>query len=416
MAHISVGNAVAKGFKKLEEYSKNSDDESTKDNQDFHSQDKFCKSLKLDITEKQWFLSSSECQMNKLKDLQSADPLFINKKDFITGYTALHWAARDGKSELLHWLCDAGAKVNIRTNGGYTPLHLAVMHSQALIVDILITDYYADINARDYSGRKPGHYVQSDMPTWVQRALRANQGATEGPKIDALVMSSTASLAAMHGKPVARSWSSVKAESIEERANVDGVHKNRTKSILRSFKKIRHKDRQTPSREHHVPKNREADSKDRLKPETRSRSVPDICLTPRSKKKLLQIEHPHFDQASISTVKSCTNVSEADKSNFERTSSDLDEVISDEESDRTKESYTKPIKTELNGSHCLGDAKDEVEPLYPLKNTSMVNGVKTGSFNDGLVNGKDTVNKIGKDFKQNLIDKNANQWKATTLV
>jgi len=84
MAHISVGNAVAKGFKKLEEYSKNSDDESTKDNQDFHSQDKFCKSLKLDITEKQWFLSSSECQMNKLKDLQSADPLFINKKDFIT--------------------------------------------------------------------------------------------------------------------------------------------------------------------------------------------------------------------------------------------------------------------------------------------------------------------------------------------
>jgi len=71
--------------------------------------------LPLDITEKQWFLSSSECQMNKLKDLQSADPLFINKKDFITGYTALHWAARDGKSELLHWLCDAGAKVNIRT-------------------------------------------------------------------------------------------------------------------------------------------------------------------------------------------------------------------------------------------------------------------------------------------------------------
>ena len=28
---------------------------------------------------------------------------------------ALHWAAREGKSELLHWLCDAGAEVNIRT-------------------------------------------------------------------------------------------------------------------------------------------------------------------------------------------------------------------------------------------------------------------------------------------------------------
>ena len=109
-------------------------------------------------------------------------------------------------------------------------------------------------------------------------------------------------------------------------------------------------------------------------------------------------------------------MSEADKSNSERTSSDLEEVFSVEESDRTKPSYTKPINTELNQSGCLGDLKDEVEPFPPIKSTTMVNGVKTGSFNDGLVNGRDTVNKIGKDFKQKLIDKNANQWKATTLV
>ena len=157
-------------------------------------------------------------------------------------------------------------------------------------------------------------------------------------------------------------------------------------------------------------------SKERLKLETRSRSVPDVCLTPRSRKKLLQIEHPHFDHANISTVKSCTDVSEADKSNSERTSSDLEEVFSVEESDRTKPSYTKPINTELNQSGRLGDLKDVVEPFPPIKSTTMVNGVKTGSFNDSLVNGRDTVDKIGKDFKQKLIDKNANQWKATTLV
>eukprot|EP00112_Aurelia_sp_Birch-Aquarium-sp1_P010601 Seg2259.6 transcript_id=Seg2259.6/GoldUCD/mRNA.D3Y31 product="Ankyrin repeat domain-containing protein SOWAHC" protein_id=Seg2259.6/GoldUCD/D3Y31 len=251
--------------------------------------------LPLDASEKQWFLASSQCKFDKLKELLSVEATFINKKDFFT--SALHWAAKTGKSELLHWLCDSGADVNLRT--GYTPLHLAVMHCRALIVDILITDYEADINARDYSGRKPGHYAQSDMPTWVQRALRTNQGSTDGAKLDALVMSTTANLAAIKGRPLSRSWSSFRHENHDENKTAvdqkDSGIRSRTKSMLRSFRKLRNKDRMQQSREP-ISRQREREAKVKLRSESRSRSVPDICLTPRTKKKILQIEHPHFDE------------------------------------------------------------------------------------------------------------------------
>ena len=162
--------------------------------------------------------------------------------------------------------------------------------------------------------------------------------------------------------------------------------------------------------------------KEKLKPEARSRSVPDICITPRTRKKLLQIEHPHFDKVDVLSNISCTDVSQTLKSDSERFSQDLDKVFSTYRSDRTETSYSSPSKTENGGLHLMGGSKDEVECFrsegYPrVKNAVMTNEAKSESFGAKLVNNAIGMNEINKnDFKQRLIDQNANPWKATTLV
>ncbi len=67
--------------------------------------------------------------------VKTAPELLRKKGDHIKGYidkqnkdgdTALHIAARQGKSNLVKWLCNAGADVNIRNKQGRTPLDIAI--------------------------------------------------------------------------------------------------------------------------------------------------------------------------------------------------------------------------------------------------------------------------------------------------
>src|SRR5687768_17005560 len=55
------------------------------------------------------------------------------------GMTALHWAARQGDTELAQMLLYAGANVKATTRlGGYTPLILASQNGSAALLDALI--------------------------------------------------------------------------------------------------------------------------------------------------------------------------------------------------------------------------------------------------------------------------------------
>lgn len=55
------------------------------------------------------------------------------------GYTALHYAARNGNEEICKILINAGlADVNATTNGGATPLHRAAMMGHLNIVQMLV--------------------------------------------------------------------------------------------------------------------------------------------------------------------------------------------------------------------------------------------------------------------------------------
>ena len=84
------------------------------------------------------------------------------------GWTPLHWAARAGKIEIVRMLIDAGANVNVQTNGGSTPLHEAVRYGSVEIVRMLI-DAGADVNLQDEDGKLPYELATTlEMKTILQ--------------------------------------------------------------------------------------------------------------------------------------------------------------------------------------------------------------------------------------------------------
>ena len=57
------------------------------------------------------------------------DPKLAKHKDFVSGFTALHWACKHGNMDLVKLLAgNYGVPVNIKSHGGYTPLHMACQH------------------------------------------------------------------------------------------------------------------------------------------------------------------------------------------------------------------------------------------------------------------------------------------------
>lgn len=101
--------------------------------------DEDCASVTLDPLEHEWMLCASDGLWESLQSLLTVEPSLVAKRDFVTGFTCLHWAAKQGKAELLSQLL-AFAKenaipvnVNVRSGAGYTPLHLAAMHGHTQV-------------------------------------------------------------------------------------------------------------------------------------------------------------------------------------------------------------------------------------------------------------------------------------------
>ncbi|KAJ8258127.1 hypothetical protein GJAV_G00193450 [Gymnothorax javanicus] len=108
-------------------------------------------SVALDPLEKEWIHSAACGQLTHLSQLLKQEPSLAYKK------TALHWAAKHGKSDMATMMANAGADVNIKA--GYTPLHIAALHGHRHIIELLIGTYGAKENVRDYSGHLACHYL-----------------------------------------------------------------------------------------------------------------------------------------------------------------------------------------------------------------------------------------------------------------
>ncbi|XP_026109316.1 ankyrin repeat domain-containing protein SOWAHC-like isoform X2 [Carassius auratus] len=112
----------------------------------------------LDPLEKEWIFSAASGKLSHLTQLLKQDSSLANKKDFTSGFTALHWAAKHGKEDMTTMLAEAGADVNTKAHG-YTPLHIAALHRHRHIFDLLVRTYGANEHLRDYSGHIAYHYL-----------------------------------------------------------------------------------------------------------------------------------------------------------------------------------------------------------------------------------------------------------------
>lgn len=136
-------------------------------------------SVTLDPLEHAWMLSASDGKWDSLEELLACEPGLLTKRDFITGFTCLHWAAKHGRQELLALLVNFASKhqlpvnINARTSGGYTALHLAAMHGHVEVVKLLVGAYDADVDIRDYSGKKASQYLSQSTAEEIKNLVGA---------------------------------------------------------------------------------------------------------------------------------------------------------------------------------------------------------------------------------------------------
>ncbi|XP_014810462.1 PREDICTED: ankyrin repeat domain-containing protein SOWAHD [Calidris pugnax] len=139
-------------------------------------------SLALDPLEHEWLLTVAQGDADNIVRLLDLDPSLLTRRDFVTGFTALHWLAKHGHHERFIQVISHAQKmgypvnVNIPTaSGGLTPLHLAALQGHELLIKVLVGAYGADTSCRDHNGRKAWQYLRAD----TSRELKELAGALE---------------------------------------------------------------------------------------------------------------------------------------------------------------------------------------------------------------------------------------------
>lgn len=128
-------------------------------------------------TEHAWMLSAVDGNYETILEFISNDPLLLNRKDFISGYTVLHWLAKRGQDEtllkLVHYAERVGipVNVNVRGSGGMTPLHVASMQRHYAVIKVLVGAFGASVDVMDYNGRRAWQYLPGDAPPAMQELL-----------------------------------------------------------------------------------------------------------------------------------------------------------------------------------------------------------------------------------------------------
>uniref|UniRef100_A0A673G3A5 SOWAHA-C winged helix-turn-helix domain-containing protein n=1 Tax=Sinocyclocheilus rhinocerous TaxID=307959 RepID=A0A673G3A5_9TELE len=143
-------------------------------------------SIPLDPREHDWFVKAASGTWTDIYALFRDDPNLLSKRDFISGFTVVHWIAKHGDHRVLNTLWYGVDKVgmtldvNAKTLGGYTPLHLAAIHGHKKVIRLLVQKFKADVRIRDSSGKRPWQYLSKDEQRDILELLGAPQKRISG--------------------------------------------------------------------------------------------------------------------------------------------------------------------------------------------------------------------------------------------
>ncbi|XP_041825437.1 ankyrin repeat domain-containing protein SOWAHB-like [Melanotaenia boesemani] len=121
--------------------------------------------LPLEPREHAWMVKAAAGAWTDIYSLFREDPSLLNRQDFISGFTVLHWIAKHGDHRVLNTLWYGAEKgglafnVNTKSASGQTPLHIAAIHGNKNVIRLLVTKFDADVRLRDMAGRRPWQYL-----------------------------------------------------------------------------------------------------------------------------------------------------------------------------------------------------------------------------------------------------------------
>ena len=141
------------------------------------SQKSIATQIKRDQFIRQWLSESAKNNSTKMLEMLKDQPCVVKERDPFSGFTALHWAAKHGNSDMVIALIKTyGQDVHEKSHGGYTALHLASKYRHPGTCKILVTDLGANINIRDNYGKKPNYYtIKHDHQIRQQYSVKENK-------------------------------------------------------------------------------------------------------------------------------------------------------------------------------------------------------------------------------------------------
>ncbi|XP_066040848.1 ankyrin repeat domain-containing protein SOWAHB [Chamaea fasciata] len=144
-------------------------------------------SVPLGQREHAWLVAMSAGCWAQVRGLFLEEPELALQRDFISGFTVLHWLAKHGDGPGLQELAAAARQVGLaldvdaRSGCGYTPLHLAAIHGHQLVIKVLVLQLGCQVRVRDGSGRQPWEYLGSSTSGEIWQLLEAPRGTVMFP-------------------------------------------------------------------------------------------------------------------------------------------------------------------------------------------------------------------------------------------
>ncbi|CAH2301516.1 ankyrin repeat domain-containing SOWAHB [Pelobates cultripes] len=144
-------------------------------------------SVPLDQMEHDWIVKSASGSWLQVYGMFNMDPNLALRKDFISGYTVLHWFAKHGCVEMFQKFVTGAKKagieldINVKTSCGYTPLHIAAIHGHSKVATLLVENLKVNVKLRDNSGKRAWQYLSCRTSGEVWQLLGAPKGKTIFP-------------------------------------------------------------------------------------------------------------------------------------------------------------------------------------------------------------------------------------------